>query len=241
VKAWIRNILIRLGWPLTRNIRYDILTERILRKCLTSGDTAVDVGAHKGEILDIILSCSPQQAHWAFEPIPWLYDSLRQRYTSLQVHPFALSKQSGETAFQIVRDDLAYSGIRQRNYRHASPHIETVQVQMRTLDDLIPPHQPIRLIKIDVEGGEYDVLLGAKRTISTHHPVLIFEFGKGASEHYEIGPNDMFDLLESLQYRVYTLSDFLREQIPLTRSAWCAHYDLGTEYYFVAAAANKTN
>ena len=199
-------------------------------------DRAIDVGAHKGEILEVLINCAPNQQHWAFEPIPWMFETLKASSPNQHVLPYALSNSSGQTEFQIVRDDLAYSGIRKRSYRRKSPHIETVQVQMRTLDEVIPIHESIKLIKIDVEGGEYDVLRGAVNTIRAHHPTLIFEFGKGASEHYGTSPNQMFELLESLNYRVFTLDAFIANETPLTRESWNVHYSQGTEYYFVAQA-----
>ncbi|MFM7814592.1 MAG: FkbM family methyltransferase [Flavobacteriales bacterium] len=234
LKTLIRKILIRNRIALTRNLRYDIQTERIIRQSLGPHHVAIDVGAHKGEILDIMLSCSPQQQHYAFEPIPWLHDNLLKNYPNVHVLPYALSHASGQSTFHIVKNDLAYSGIKRRSYRQPSPDVETVHVEMRTLDELLPDELAIRLIKIDVEGGEYDVMQGAVRTITHHHPILIFEFGKGASEHYNCGPEKMFDFMQSLNYAIFTLDAFLNHQSCLQRETWMEHYAKGTEYYFVA-------
>jgi FkbM family methyltransferase len=47
-------------------------------------------------------------------------------------------------------------------------------VQMETLDGVIT--DPVDAIVLDVEGSEVSVLRGAERIISTHHPLLWFEY-----------------------------------------------------------------
>jgi len=52
-----------------------------------------------------------------------------------------------------------------------------VTVPMRTLDSF--DYTDIGFIKIDVEGYEYKVLLGAKETIKKYRPVLLVEQNRG--------------------------------------------------------------
>lgn len=44
------------------------------------------------------------------------------------------------------------------------------------VDDLIPPDKKIDLVKIDVQGAEYNALLGASELIRRHHPTIVSEF-----------------------------------------------------------------
>lgn len=52
-----------------------------------------------------------------------------------------------------------------------------VNLQTTSLDDdlLDAPNLPISLIKIDVDGSQNEVLLGAKQTLSKHRPLLMIE------------------------------------------------------------------
>ena len=51
--------------------------------------------------------------------------------------------------------------------------VRRVAVQRCTLDSVV--HDPVALIKIDVEGYELIVLQGAKRTITKYKPVVLVE------------------------------------------------------------------
>jgi methyltransferase FkbM-like protein len=56
---------------------------------------------------------------------------------------------------------------------------QSVEVAMVRLDDMVArraPDAPLRLVKIDVEGSEPDLLAGAEVTLSAHRPLVICEF-----------------------------------------------------------------
>ena len=62
-------------------------------------------------------------------------------------------------------------------------------------------------IKIDVEGFEYDVLLGAKNTLSNSKPILFIEIANSLKRHDKTFINDkskiIFDLLRNLGYNAF--------------------------------------
>jgi len=51
-------------------------------------------------------------------------------------------------------------------------------VEPKILDDLIPNDEKIKLIKIDVEGHEFEVLEGAKNIIEKSRPIILIEVFK---------------------------------------------------------------
>lgn len=57
------------------------------------------------------------------------------------------------------------------------------RVPLHRLDDLIPPLEPVTLVKIDVEGGELDVLRGMTAVLERCHPVVVFEALSVAKAH----------------------------------------------------------
>lgn len=183
-----------------------------------------------------MLKYAPNGRHHAFEPIPYLFDNLKNRYgNKVKVHPFALADDKGETSFYLVKNAPAYSGIKIRNYRIRNPEIEQITVAKERLDDVVFGNQKIDFIKIDVEGGEFAVLKGSIRLLQKYKPVILFEFGKGASDHYGTTPDDIYDFLsEDFTYKIYTLDGFLSKDEPIKKADLVNYFEKGTAYYFLA-------
>ncbi|NLJ82337.1 MAG: FkbM family methyltransferase [Bacteroidales bacterium] len=236
VKETIRKILILLHLDVTKNLKYDRLTQKILKKHLRKNSSCIDVGCHKGEILNLMLRYAPHGQHYAFEPIPYLFEKLTHAYRNkASIYPYALSDKSGFTSFQFVKNAPAYSGIKQRRYDIENPEIEELTVDLKSLDEIIPATQRIDLIKIDVEGGEFDVLKGGKNLLISNKPMILFEFGKGASDYYGTTPSDLYDFIsQEIGLHIYTLQAFLKNKSALNKNEFNDYFNNGKEYYFIA-------
>lgn len=245
IKEIIRRIFIAFKIDLTKNLKYDRLTLKLFNKILCPDSNCIDIGCFKGEILDEILKRSPQGTHFAFEPIPVFYRALEQKYKNrknLNILNVALSDKIGETLFNYVVNAPAYSGIKKRNYDGKQPVIEELTVKTDTLDNIfknLKSDLKIELIKIDVEGAEFKVLNGALDTIRNYKPMIIFEFGLGASEFYNTTPGDIFEFFnDKCNYSIYLIERFLDNSEPLTLQNFETIYADNKEYYFIAAPGN---
>ena len=236
VRKHIKHLLHRLHLDVTKNMRYDRYTIRIMEAILAPTSNCVDVGAHQGEVLKEILRIAPGGQHFAFEPLPHLYKKLQESYGDrVSLHSDALSDCIGEDVFHHVVDAPAYSGLRKRDYDHRDPDIMQILVSKNTLDALIEPITKIDFMKIDVEGAEMEVLKGAKNLITRDQPLIIFEFGKGASDHYQTTPEDLYNFLcLELKMVLYTLKGWLDQKNCLPLEQLTKHYESGQEYYFLA-------
>jgi FkbM family methyltransferase len=236
-KQFIKELLVRLDLPVTKNLQYDSYTLKILDKILKPGSNCVDIGCHKGEILDTILKFSPYGKHYAFEPIPYLFDFLKEKFkkNNISLYSVALFDSKGKTSFHHVINAPAYSGIRRRKYATKDVEIDEMTVETDLLDNIIPETESIDFIKIDVEGAEYGVLRGSLKTVKRCRPTIIFEFGLGAADYYETKPETLFSLItEECEMKVSTLHDFLKGIQSLTMNQFCKLFHSGKEYYFVA-------
>jgi len=239
IKSIIKNLLKLSPVALSKNHGYDIKTKKILRKVLKKSSNCIDVGCHKGEILDLILSISPQGTHYGFEPIPDLHHDLVNKYIAnpnCNISPFAASNKKGESSFNYVVSNPSYSGLKKRSYDKKNEQDKIIKVQTDKLDDLIPANLKIDLIKIDVEGGELLVLEGSRKILAEYNPVIIFEHGLGASDYYDVGPNQIFTYFDGLGYSIYTLDQFLNNAAPLTQKELHEQFYSRKNYYFIASA-----
>lgn len=140
---------------------------------LTKDSVVLDIGANIG-VTARIFAARAGHVH-AFEPAPRALPLLKANTADLPnitIHQVALSDQTG-TAHFAEREALDVSSLAD----------EGIEVPMQTVDSLgLRPD----FIKIDVEGYEHRVLMGAKETLKESHPVVMFEaFGETARQYCE--------------------------------------------------------
>ena len=224
-------------WPLTLNERYDRQTKAIIQKVCQPESVCIDVGCYKGDILRAMIQAAPRARHIAFEPVPDQYQYLKEQFsTRADIYPYALGNENTSTVFHHVKSNPTYSGLRQREYK-GEENIQEIQVEVRQMDEIIPHDVPVTLLKIDVEGGEYDVMEGASSILKKWHPYIIFEHGEGGSDKYGITPGDVYDLLVlQLGYKICLMADFLKdEKAPgFSIAQFEQQYWTGLNCYFMA-------
>jgi FkbM family methyltransferase len=195
-----------LGSPGLRRDLRDHAALRLLFAALLRPDAhVIDVGANHGAVLGELVRLTPQGRWLAFEPIPSLRAELTAAFPDVDIRDAALSDSAGEATFQHVVSADGYSGLQRRTYP-GEVEIEEITVRTARLDDELPEGFAPALIKIDVEGGELGVLRGAERTLATHRPVVIFEHGAGAAEHYGTTSGQVWDALDAAGLRIFDLA-----------------------------------
>jgi FkbM family methyltransferase len=204
----------------------------LLAFVLSAKSNCIDIGAHTGDVLREIVRCAPEGRHIAYEPLPHLSRALAANFPRVHVRTAALSNKSGQTSFTHVKSNPGYSGFRQRSYP-GEELLELITVNVEPLDSSLAKDYVPALIKIDVEGGEQQVIEGAIRTITTHKPVIIFEHGRGAAEHYGTGPGDIYNLLcVQAGLRIFDLDG----NGPYSRDDLARTFELGNRWNYVAHA-----
>ncbi len=237
LKNIIREAFILSKIDITKNIEYDRITRLILKKLLKTNSNCIDVGCHKGDILRLFLKYAPYGTHYAFEPLPHLYSELVKKYNSkAKIFPYALSDKEGRSSFQYVKNAPAYSGIKRRRYDISSPEIEEIEVEVRSLDLLIPDTERIDFLKIDVEGGEFPVLKGAINLLKSSKPTILFESGRGASDFYGTDANSLFEFLnDEIGLKIFTLKSFISNRQPASKQQFEHYFNSNEEFCFIAS------
>ncbi len=210
----------RIKWT-HRAWRYRWKTEpheiSYLRQTLRPGDTAIDVGAHKGAFTFWMarrVGATGQVI--AFEPNPRLAGVLARlaawdRRRVVDVRAVALSDHEGTALLHFPGDHLGSASLVVCDDVLQPP----VPVSLVRLDDHLrrfPPKSRIRLIKCDVEAHECAVLSGATATLCHHRPRLLVECGDPLQSPDRLYP--VIDLMTSLGYRGYYFAGATGQRVP---------------------------
>jgi len=218
-----------------RNEKYDREATEVMKRVLRSDSCCIDVGAHRGDILRRIVNLSPLGTHFAFEPLPDLAAFLRKTFPNVHICEVAVSDHSGTSSFVQVKNAAPYSGLRQRIYDRPDPILETIFVQVVTLDDVVPKDLPIAFIKLDIEGGEFHALRGATQLIRRSQPIIVFEAGPKSTGQYGVTPKSLHLLVsEELGYRLSTMHNWLNHLPPYDGTAFVQSWHNEQEFYFIA-------
>jgi FkbM family methyltransferase len=168
---WIKGAGPNAYWVGT----YEVARMREFADALKQGDVVYDVGANVG-IYSLSASFEVGNSGWvyAFEPLQRNLHYLRQHLAlnNLQnctVLESAICNKEGTLAFSATNWHPSMARL--------SPSGE-ITVPSTTLDSCIYGEKQLRppnVIKIDVEGAEFEVLSGATRGITEFHPTMFLE------------------------------------------------------------------
>lgn len=178
---------------------YELRQTQILADQTDSGKVVYDIGAHVGWY-SLIASRLVGDAGRvvAFEPHPPNLSYLRRHLqlnsvSNVTILPVAVAGCDGTTGF--------LPGASRSTGRLAKPSADTRSVRTTSVDSLVEAGEapPPDVIKIDVEGAEKDVLVGARHTLATKRPILF------VSIHGRDARRDCGELLRAEGYRMHAI------------------------------------
>jgi FkbM family methyltransferase len=191
-----------LTWVERRNREYDAATVEVIRRVLKKDSSSVDAGANEGLILQELVRAAPDGTHFAFEPIPVLADRLRVRFPEAIVQAIALADHRGTATFRYLPESPALSSLYQRPDRELDQEVVSLDVPVERLDDVVPNDTRVDFLKVDVEGAERALFLGALGLLRRAQPTIVFEC------HAAELPG-VADVLAEASYEIGLISDFL--------------------------------
>src|SRR5262245_28252003 len=163
-----------IGKSLALNGIYSEDEVELWRKIIRPGDTVIDAGANIGvSALPLAQLVGSGGCVHAYEPQPELFALLQQNIKQNLIKNITARQVAvGDKACEALMPALAE--VEDRNYGGIALGSGGESVSVVTLDDeqII---SKIRLIKIDVEGMEQEVLQGAQELIARDRPVLYVE------------------------------------------------------------------
>jgi len=147
-----------------------------------------DIGAHFGyHTLGFSKLLGSSGEIYSFEPHPMNIERLKNNIIknkpitdNVKVLEVALTNFIGEVDFDMIYDlDSGWSSASKFTERNDSSHDykKVISVTTDTIDNLIDSKKipPPDIIKIDVEGEEYNVLLGGRKALIKYKPQMFIE------------------------------------------------------------------
>lgn len=170
--TWRRSLRIAASGRRTNalvNTRLELLPGHVLDELRV----AVDVGANIGEWTAGLLKLSSPRRVLVFEPSPRVFPIVRGRFadrSEVTVIQAAVGDVDGTTPFQLTEHSHNASVLEPRSDRQelldGGGHVrERAQVDICRLDTALAGIEAVDLLKIDVQGFERSVLVGASSTL----------------------------------------------------------------------------
>jgi FkbM family methyltransferase len=173
--------------------RVDPMLLRFVRRLVKANSCVWDIGANVGPFG---FAAAARASHVLIvEPDAWLVTLLNRsaaNCTNVTVLPAAVSDSLGIAELSIAQRGRAANFVSGFGTSQTGGARQKTTVVTVTLDWLVERFKPPAVLKIDVEGMQHQVLLGAQELLRQHRPVVICEVNSDQ--------NLVTELLHSLHY-----------------------------------------
>lgn len=171
--------------------------------------TIIDIGANVGYYSLLAASVNKTATIIGFEPISKTYNRFVEnieinRYKNITAVRNAVSNTSGKIRINIGNENnWGMSSINQHDYlSDLYEDIESI-----TLDEYVKNSNinVIDLIKIDIEGAEFNALLGMRNLLEVKSPIIFLEVLEQHLSKQNISLKRVFTFLWDFGYKSYTI------------------------------------
>ena len=177
----------------------------LIKQYLPKGGTFLDIGANIGYHSLFAASLLGETGTvLAYEPLLRLSAQMSKSvqensFTHVTIHNVALSNVEGFGELSLVDENIGASSL--QSVKQDRSVCEVVKVPLRKLDSYLHTLIRVDLIKIDIEGSEFEALRGGEELLKRYKPVIILEFSPNVYEKESSGKSlDLFNYIKNLGY-----------------------------------------
>jgi FkbM family methyltransferase len=185
---------------------FETKTTNYVKKFLKQGDSFIDGGANIGYYSLMASKLVGQKGSvYAFEPTPATFKRLCDNISlnelqNVKPYQMGLGSDDGELEYFISNINPVNNSF-VKSELNSHPGSNVIKVKIARLDTIFPDGiDNLSVIKLDVEGYENEVILGAKNLIQKSRPAIIFEFYYPIVVKRYKNHNQIFDSLKALGY-----------------------------------------
>jgi len=226
-----------IGRNITTTGLYDIAVSEVLARLVKPGSTVYDVGANIGHMsLLSAVAAGPQGKVHAFEPHPELVEYLRRNVRTdqapswkapVEVHQTALGSQKGVAKLYLPDYFDSNDGV-----ASLVGSGRGVEVLVDTLDSCIGAGK-VDVMKVDVEGFEFEVFRGGEKALAEHRIRHIL------FEEHEYADSRVFRQLRAFGYQIFSIGWTVANLRVMPVERGVAHASFETPNFVATVAAQE--
>ena len=190
---------------------YDFEDMGFVLHFLRSEDLFVDIGANVGSYT-ILASAVKKAKSISIEPVPSTFQCLKNNILINDINESVKLLNVGLGSKESIQKYTSSSG--PANHIVTKKEETGIEIPTKSLDSLLGEVSPV-LLKIDVEGYETEVLLGAEGTLKTNTLKAIIIELNGLSARYGFDESKIHNLLLKSGFAPYKYNPFERSLKPL--------------------------
>ena len=176
---------------------------------LNTEDLFIDIGANVGSYT-ILASGNNNSTSISIEPVPstfsWLKKNIELNHLNEKVSSFNIGLGDVESVLHFT------NGLGTTNHVVDKSFKDAIEVPVKKLDDLvdIDDLETDILIKLDVEGFEYNVLIGGQTTLCSDKTKAIIVELNGSGNRYGFKDSLVDEKLRSFGFSTYSYDPFTK-------------------------------
>jgi FkbM family methyltransferase len=180
------------------------------RTTIEEGEVLLDIGTAEGLFPLVVANLCSKII--LVEPSRLFSDCLKMTFNPFRekivIHNVAVGSSDGVINF-------SEDGLMGRIEQHQHTAINTIHI--KRIDSIIPENQIITYLKADIEGHEYEMLIGAENTIKNSKPKIAI-----TTYHEQNNAKNIIDLILSYvpEYNYYVKGIFEKDHKPVMVHFW---------------------
>jgi FkbM family methyltransferase len=201
------------------NGNFEPVETEIVKKEIKENDIVLDVGANIGYYSLIFAQLIGKSGKvYSFEPDPTNFEILKKnilvnKHENVILENKAVSNKEGNLKLYLSTENNGMHRIYPSKWCKESIDINSIKI-----DNYFNKNQKIDFIKLDIEGAEYDALLGMESIIQNNENIVIFiEFVPASLEEHGTNPEKVIDFFINHKFKIFKINNIAEKKEEISK------------------------
>ena len=201
------------------NGNFEPVETEIVKKEIKENDIVLDVGANIGYYSLIFAQLIGKSGKvYSFEPDPTNFEILKKnilvnKHENVILENKAVSNKEGNLKLYLSTENNGMHRIYPSKWCKESIDINSIKI-----DNYFNKNQKIDFIKLDIEGAEYDALLGMESIIQNNENIVIFiEFVPTSLEEHGTNPEKVIDFFINHKFKIFKINNIAEKKEEISK------------------------